>query len=169
VVDALDHALELGVGEEGGGSAAEVDEFKLAAFEPAAVGVEVDFTGEGAEIGFHFVGVLVGVDAEVAEFAAFSTEGDVEVKAEARVIGGCIKSVVGGREMIGRPDGKRGVVGDEIGADFGFFRFLLERRKFHRPLSIGEDVRSAHPTLPPVLWWAVSLYWRPGRRDWRGG
>jgi hypothetical protein len=42
VVDALDHALELCVGEEGGGSAAEVDEFELAAFEAATVGVEVD-------------------------------------------------------------------------------------------------------------------------------
>jgi hypothetical protein len=75
VVDALDDALELGVGEEAGGAAAEIDEFELAVGQPATVGIEIDFAGEGREVGFDFVGVFVGVDAEVAEFAALAAKG----------------------------------------------------------------------------------------------
>jgi hypothetical protein len=133
VVNAFDDALELGIGKEGGCAAAEVDEFELAVFEAAAVGVEIDFAGEGGEIGFDFVGVFVGVDAEVAELTAFSAEGDVEVEAQAGVIlRGVIEGLIDGGELGGRPDGEWGVVGDEVAADLGFFGFFFESGQFHR-------------------------------------
>jgi hypothetical protein len=56
----------------------------------------------------------------------------VEVEAEFGVVGGSVEGFVDGREMVGGPDGKWGVVGDEIGADFGFFGFWgFEGGEFH--------------------------------------
>jgi hypothetical protein len=70
---------------------------------------------------FDFVGVFVGVDAEVAEVAAFAAEGDVVVEAEggrrAGVWGG-VGFFDGGCVFVG-PEGEGRVVGDEVVARAG--------------------------------------------------
>ena len=66
-------------------------------------------------------GVLVGVDAEIAEVAALAAEGNVQVEAQRQAGRGRCRErrpSRGGDGLL-RPDGERRVVGDEVAADLG--------------------------------------------------
>ena len=79
LVDAGDEPLELLVTEIGRRAAAEVDELELAPPQPLVSRIQRDLTRQGGEIALDLVGVLVGVDAEVAEPAALAAKRDVQV------------------------------------------------------------------------------------------
>src|SRR5262249_54002203 len=67
-------------------------------------------------------GVLVGVDAEVAEFAALAAERDVQVESQRRRgVGRRVQNGVGVDEVVGLPGREGRVVGDEVIAEAGLF------------------------------------------------
>ena len=101
-------------------------------------GVERDLARQSREVCLHFIGVLVGVDAEVAELAALAAKGDVQVKAQAGVLfRRGIEGIKGGGDMLGGPGGERGIIGDEVAAYFGLFGLRdLIKRDGHRRSSL---------------------------------
>ena len=75
---------------------------------------------EQVEVLLDLLGVLVRVDAEVAEMAALPAERDVQVQPQRHPAGAASQRREGvARDGLAGPDRKRRVVGDEIAADFG--------------------------------------------------
>src|SRR5207248_1876468 len=75
----FEQPAQLVSAEEGGRAAAEVDEMEGPARRHGHGGVESDFAHECVEIDIDVAGVLVGVDAEIAKFAAFAAKRNVQI------------------------------------------------------------------------------------------
>ena len=104
--------------EERRRAAAEVDEVQRPAGDRPLRAVQLPLARQRVEIALHLRGVLVGVDAEIAEVAPLPAERDVQIQPE-RHVGRRRRQR---RPRIGidgfrRPDGKGRVVGDEVAAD----------------------------------------------------
>src|SRR6476659_7833213 len=70
----------------------EVDEFQLAILYAASVAEQFDFLHQCLNVVFDGLGVLIGIDTEVAELAALATERNVNVQAQRqRAIGFAIQ------------------------------------------------------------------------------
>ena len=150
----VDEAAELFGGEVGGRAAAEVDEAGFAAADDGLFGVEGELAADGVEVGFDFAGVLIGIDLEVAEVAAFAAEGDVDVDAEGGAgDGGAVEGGFGFVELFGAPEGEGRVVGDEVVAFPGFL--------WRRNVSAVADVHDLHC-------YSVWHVWRLARERRRG-
>jgi len=113
------------------GAATEIEEPGFPTPDPGLLGEDLEFLEEGIQVSLDLVGVLVGVDPEVAEMAALPAEGDVGVQAEpggvrARVL---VEHGLESLEGIGFPEGEGRVVGDEVVPGGGL---LLERRSCGR-------------------------------------
>ena len=96
-------------------------EVELLAKTPCVGGRMLDFAGQGVEVSFDVAGVLVGVDAEVAELAALPAERDVQVQPKRRrwVWRGGERRLRITLYRLVRPDRKRRIRRDEITPDFG--------------------------------------------------
>jgi hypothetical protein len=92
-VDALpqagDQRVQLADAQERGRPAAEIDEPERPVAHGRLVADQLDLPRQGADIGLDVAGTIVGKDLEVAEFAAFPAERDVQVQAQRHVAGGC--------------------------------------------------------------------------------
>ncbi len=121
-LEAIHQAAQLGGTEVRRRAAAEIDVLEPPAADDRLLAIEFDFPDEGVDVHLHVTGVLVGVDAEVAEFAAFPAKWNVQVQTERRVRRGrCVEDGPGFRQVCGLPGGKGRIVGDEIVAQAGFF------------------------------------------------
>ena len=80
----LDQAARAARAEVRRRAAAEVDEVQRPAADDRQLAVQLDFLDQGVEIDLDIAGVLVGVDAEVAELAALAAKRNVQVKPERR-------------------------------------------------------------------------------------
>ena len=112
---------EVAGADIGGRAAAEVDKVQRSVRDGGQMRIVLDFARQGVEIGLDLVGVLVGIDAEIAELATLAAEGNVEVEAEpgagARGPGEDLArcgQILLAPKRIGR------IVGDEDAADAGF-------------------------------------------------
>src|SRR5262249_8994558 len=94
------------------GAAAEVCEAKLASLERVCAAVELVFFDQRVEIALDLGGVLVGVNFEVTEFAAFAAEGYVEIEA---------KRLIGSRRL-----------GESLNYGWNVFRFPLREGRIIR-------------------------------------
>ena len=93
-------------------------EVNKAGFSPAdhrLGGIGSEVFEQGIEVGLDIVGVLVGVDAEVAEVTSLPAEGNVDVESQ-RYSGlrGLIQSLMEGWNGLSIPEGKRGIIGNEV-------------------------------------------------------
>ena len=136
------HLLQLGPGEgvlqandqpekllgtdERGRPAAEIDEPEGPAQGGRLRRIELDLAPQGVQIPFDFLAVLVGIDPEIAELAAFPAEGNVEVEPEAVRSGarGPVEGFVERGKVVRTPARVRRVVGDEDVAEIGFRGWL---------------------------------------------
>src|ERR1700722_11556565 len=94
----------------------------MAVADDGLAGADFDLFQQGVGIYFHVAGVLVGVDAEVAEFAASAAKGNVKIETERssrlRRSGETLPS----RGKMSRlPERERRVVRHEVIAEAGFF------------------------------------------------
>ena len=121
--------LEVAGAYVGGGAAAEVDEPQLAAGDPGGAGVQLHLARHRVEVLPDLRGVLVDVDAEVAELAALAAERYVQVEAEVgkglRLRRGVEKGTRRGDVAL-VPERVRRVVGDEDAADLGVGQQVVE-------------------------------------------
>jgi hypothetical protein len=100
-------------------AASEIDELQLAAGDAGPVLEQRDFAVEGLDIVLHHVGVLLRVDAEIAELAALAAERNVQIHPQRnRAVGLAIEGGMDLRRELRPPLGERGVVGNEVAADF---------------------------------------------------
>ena len=105
--------------EERRRAAAEVDEVDRPAGDGPARAQQVPLAHEQVEIARHLLRVLVRVDAEVAEVAPLAAEGDVQVQAERHRRRSRVERRLGlVADRVRRPDRERGIVSDEVAADF---------------------------------------------------
>ena len=83
-------------------AAAEVDVVQRPAADERNATVQRHFLDERVEVGFDIAGVLVGVDAEIAELAAFAAERNVQIQAQRRTgFGSRVESGVSVGQMAG--------------------------------------------------------------------
>ena len=121
--------LEVAGAYVGGGAAAEVDEPQLAAGDPGGAGVQLHLARHRVEVLPDLRGVLVDVDAEVAELAALAAERHVQVEAEVgnglrRRRG--VEKGAGGGDVALVPEGVGRVVGDEDATHLGVGKQVVE-------------------------------------------
>src|SRR5688500_963034 len=67
----LEESTKLSRAQERRSAAAEIDELERAAADDRLGRVQLDLANQGVEVGLDVAGVLVGVDAKIAELAAF--------------------------------------------------------------------------------------------------
>ena len=117
--------LELRLGQVGGRAAAEIDELRLAPADERLLPVKLQLAKRQLQIPLDGRGVLVGIDAEVAEVAALPAERDVQVEAQ---LGARRRRPAQGGGHLGHPlrlpERERGVIRDEV---VPYRRFLLRR------------------------------------------
>ena len=122
--------------EVAGRAPAEIDELRLPAREVGGAGITFELADPGIEIGVDLRGVLVGVNAEVAEVAAFPAEGYVEVDSEIRVgRTGRVQNLVDGVLVFRLPEGEGRIIRNEVVARLG----LLGRGCVERHLQFVND------------------------------
>ena len=95
---------------------------QVPAADDGQLAVERHFLDERLGIGLDIAGVLVGVDAEVAKFAAFAAKRNVQIEAQRRA--GCRCGFQAARAVgrdAGLPEGERRIVGHEVVTEAGFF------------------------------------------------
>src|SRR5205085_2630220 len=119
-------AGELRRAEVRRGAAAEVEEVQRPAADDGQTAVQFHLPDEGIQVDLDVAGVLVGVDAEVAKFAAFAAKGNVQVQAQRRIgPGRTVQGGVGLGQELRLPGGKGRVVGDEVITEAGLFLSVL--------------------------------------------
>src|SRR5262249_45665876 len=96
-------------------------------------------------------------NAEVAELAALAAKGNVQVKAQrGGRVGSAVQRGVGVGEVRRLPEGKRGIVGNEVVAQTGFFL---------RGLRHGDTCGGAGAwmyNIPTPAQWGKAVRTRPG-------
>ncbi len=120
---AIDQRRELLAAEERRRAAAEIDEAERPASHHRQAADQFDLARQGRDIGLDVRGVLVGVDAEVAELAALAAERNVQVQPQRHFGRRRMQGLVHVGQRLGRPLRKRRIVGDEIAANFGLGGF----------------------------------------------
>src|SRR5262245_28841464 len=115
--------LELTGAQVRGSATSEIHELQFSSGHGWALAEQLDLAGQGLHVPLDGLGVLVGVDAKVAELAPLATKGNVQVEPQrmARVRGRRIERRAKLGQEIPLPLRKRRIVGDEIAADFGRF------------------------------------------------
>ena len=105
VLHAIGQILELRHGQVTGGAAAEVDEVRLAPLEIGLAGEALHLAHAGVDVGLNLLRILVGVDLEIAEVAAFAAERDVEINAQRDVgRGGLLQHFLHHRNLVRLPE-----------------------------------------------------------------
>ena len=113
-------SLQLRRRQERRGAAAKVDEVHGTAGDRRGVEVHVPLIGEQAQIVLDLAGVLVRVDAEVAEVTPLAAERNVQIEPERHRRRRRIQRNAGIVQSRGRPDGKRGVIRNKVAPDRRF-------------------------------------------------
>jgi len=116
----IDESFELFAAEEARRAAAEVDEAERPSTHDRLFADQFDLAGECGQILFDLLGVLVGVDLEVAELAPLAAEGDVQIEPERDVAGRRGHRLLDGRQRVTLPLRIGRVVGNEVTTHFGF-------------------------------------------------
>ena len=80
-----DERLELLDAQVRRRAAAEVDEAKRAAAQGRQLADQLDLAGQRRDVGLDVAGLVVGEHLEVAEFAAFATERNMQIKPQRRL------------------------------------------------------------------------------------
>ena len=87
------------------------------------LGIELQFANQRVEIEIDLVGILVGVHPEITEVTTLAAKRNVQVHPERNTRNGLglHRGNCGPLDVFLRPDGKRGIVRDEVAADLCFF------------------------------------------------
>ena len=93
----------------------EVDEAGFSPADHCLGGKGSEVFEQGIQVGLDVVGILVGVDAEVTKVTSLPAEGNVDVESQ-RYSGlrGLIQSLMEGWNGLSIPEGKRGIIGNEV-------------------------------------------------------
>ena len=96
-------------------AASDIDKLERAMGQVGVTGQDFDLANERIEIEFDITGIFVSIDPKIAELAAFAAKWNVEIKAQGAVSGrgGEAKTFNTGQIFL-VPEGKRGVIGNEI-------------------------------------------------------
>src|SRR6201747_452342 len=111
LIDPLDHAFELRVGQIGWRAPAEINVFKLPAGEAAMFGIQRDFIPQGIEIRLDFRSVLIGIHPEITKLAPLAAKRNMQIQPQRSL---WLRRPVERRQnlwlMLRRPNRKRRVI-----------------------------------------------------------
>src|SRR5207253_1842193 len=88
-------------------AAAEIDELQGSSAHGGSLTIQLDFLDQGIEVELDIACVLIGVDAEIAELAALTAKGNVQVEPKRRArLRRLLQDGLGLRQILGLPGGK---------------------------------------------------------------
>ena len=96
-------------------ASSKINEAGFPASDHRLLGVAGNVFEQRIEVGLDVVGILVGVDAEVAEMATLPAEGDVGVEPQRNPrLRFLIERLMEGGNGLGAPESERGIIGHEV-------------------------------------------------------